>query len=182
MQIDPEEFRRRFDDLSDDALLEVDRDQLVDAAQEIYDAELERRGLLEDTEESEGSEEETAPEDGSPNSPQDEMVLAAECGSMQEVQFARSLLRSAGIPTYVQTDFSGVLAATVEDTRVYVPASYLEQAQEILATPLSDEELEAQAEAAGSDEEQEEPEEAEPEEAQPEEAEPEPEEGPTHTD
>jgi hypothetical protein len=154
MQIDPEEFRRRFEDLSDEALLEVKRDELVDVAQQLYDAELERRGLLE--EEEELAEEESG--DGAPDNPQDQMVLAAECGSMQEVQFARALLKSAGIPTYVQTDFSGILGATEEDTRVYVPASYLEQAKEILATPLSDEELEAQAEAAGFEDEEEEPE------------------------
>lgn len=160
MQVDPEEFRRRFENLSDDALLEIDRDELVEVAQELLDAELESRGLLEEPEE-DGTE--AAPAEGEPNDPADQMVLAAECGSMQEVQFARSLLTSAGIPTYVQTDFSGILGATEEDTRVYVPASYLEQAQEILATPLSDEELEAQAEAAGQagDEEEEEEEQEE---------------------
>lgn len=153
MRIDPEEFRRRFEDLSDEALLEVDRDQLVDVAQELYDAEVERRGLLEEEEpEADEVEQDEAEQDeGVPNDPQDQMVLAAECGSMQEVQFARSLLSSAGIPTYVHTDFSGVLSATEEDTRLYVPASFLEQAQEILATPLSDEELEAQAAAAGEE-------------------------------
>lgn len=148
MQVDPEEFRRRFEHLSDDALLEIDRDELVEVAQELLDAELESRGLLEEEPVEEDGE---TPAAGEPNDPEDQMVLAAECGSMQEVQFARSLLKSAGIPTYVQTDFSGILGATEEDTRVYVPASFLEQAQEILATPLSDEELEAQAEAAGAE-------------------------------
>lgn len=151
MRIDPEEFRRRFEDLSDDALLEVDRGQLVEVAQELYDAELESRGLLEEPADEPGGEAEEETAEGTPDNPRDQMVLAAECGSMQEVQFARSLLSSAGIPTYVQTDFSGILGATEEDTRVYVPASYLEQAQEILATPLSDEELEAQAAAAGEE-------------------------------
>jgi hypothetical protein len=158
MQVDPEEFRRRFENLSDDALLEIDRDELVEVAQELLDAELESRGLLEEPEEGDAEE---AGAEGQPDDSKDQMVLAAECGSMQEVQFARSLLKSAGIPTYVQTDFSGILGATEEDTRVYVPASYLEQAQEILATPLSDEDLEAQAAAAGEEwgeEQEEEPE------------------------
>lgn len=151
MQIDPEEFRRRFDKLSDDALLEINRDELVDVAQELYDAELERRGLLETEEAGDGEVAEEEAGGDSADAKDDPMVLAAECGSMQEVQFARALLQSAGIPSYVQTDFSGVLAATEEDTRLYVPASYLESAQEILATQLTDEELEAQAAAAGEE-------------------------------
>ena len=151
MQIDPEEFRRRFDELSDDALLEINRDELVDVAQELYDAELERRGLLETEEAGDDDAAEEEPGGDSAEGKDDPMVLAAECGSMQEVQFARALLQSAGIPSYVQTDFSGVLAATEEDTRLYVPASHLESAQEILATKLTDEELEAQAAAAAEE-------------------------------
>ncbi len=146
MRVDPEEFRRRFEDLSDDALLEINRDELVDVAQELYDAELERRGLLEEAES-----EESEPAEGTPDDPKDEMVLAGEFGSMQEVQFARALLKSAEIPSYLQTDFSGILSATDVDTKLYVPASYLEAAKEILDTPLTDEELEAQAEAAGEE-------------------------------
>ena len=144
MQVDPEEFRRRFDELSDEALLEVNRDELVEVAQELYDAELERRGLLEE----EAEEESDAPAPA-PDNPQDEMVLAGEFGSAQEVQFARSLLKSAGIPAFVKADFSGILAATEEETKLFVPASQLEAAREILANPLTDEELAAQAEAAG---------------------------------
>jgi hypothetical protein len=153
MQVDPEEFRRRFEDLSDAALLEIDWDELVEVAQDLYRAELERRGLLEETEAAEPEPEavDGKPAEGKPDDPRDELVLAAECGSSQELAFARSLLKSADIPTYGQTDFSGVLAATEADTKLYVPASYLEQAQELLSTPLTDEELAEQAEAAGEE-------------------------------
>jgi hypothetical protein len=146
MQVDPEEFRRRFEDLSDEALLEVNRDELVEAAQDLYDAELERRGLIE-----ESGEEEPEPAEGAPEDPKDDLVFAAEFGSAQELAFGRSLLKSSGIPTYGQSDFSGILAATEADTKLYVPSSYLEQAQELLATPLTDEELAEQAEAAGEE-------------------------------
>jgi hypothetical protein len=146
MQVDPEDFRRRFADLSDDALLEVNRDELVEVAQDLYDAELERRGLLEE------AEAEPEPVEGKPDDHADDLVLAAECGSSQELAFARSLLKSANIPTYGETDFSGILGTTVADTTLYVPSSYLQQAQELLATQLTDADLDAQAEAAGEEE------------------------------
>ncbi len=151
MQVDPEEFRRRFDGLSDDALLEVNPDELVEVAQDLYYAELERRGLIE-----ESGDEEAEPAEGKPNDPADDLVLAAEFGSAQEAAFGRSLLKSANIPVYSQADFSGILAATEEDAKVYVPSSYLEQAKELLASPLTDEDLAAQAEAAGEESESEE--------------------------
>jgi hypothetical protein len=45
LQIDLDDFRRRYEELSDEALLELDRDDLVDLARDCYDAELARRGL-----------------------------------------------------------------------------------------------------------------------------------------
>lgn len=147
MQVNPEDFRRRFENLSDDALLEVNRDELVDIARDFYDAELARRGLTPKVETGE-----VVPIPAESN-PEDDLVLAGEFGSSQELAFARSLLKAADIPTYAQADFSGILAATEESTKLFVPASYLEQAQELLAAPLTDEELAAQAEAAGLEEE-----------------------------
>ena len=122
------------------------RDELVDVAQDLYDAELERRGLIEESETAEAE-----PAEGNPDDPKDDLVLAAEFGSAQELAFGRSLLKSAKIPTYGQTDFSGILGTTEADTKLYVPSSYLEQAQALLATPMSDEDLAEQAEAAGEE-------------------------------
>jgi hypothetical protein len=45
VQIDPEEFRRRYAELSDEGLLSIDRDELVEVALQCYDDELARRGL-----------------------------------------------------------------------------------------------------------------------------------------
>jgi hypothetical protein len=146
MQTDPEEFRRRFEALSDEALLEVSRDELVEVAQDLYDAELERRGLIEEEQPAEPE-----PAEGQPDDPKDDLVLAAEFGSAQELAFARSFLKSASIPTYIETDFSGILGTTEADTKLYVPSAFLEQAQELLNTSLTDEELAAQAEAAGEE-------------------------------
>lgn len=149
MTVNPEEFRRRFDQLSDDALLEINRDELVDVARDLYDAELAKRDLLPAEEESPESE----PAEGESTDPKEELVLAAEFTSAQEAAFARSLLKSASIPFASKTNGADVLGTVEEELQVFVPASYLEQANELLATPLSDEDLAAQAEAAGSEEE-----------------------------
>jgi len=45
MRIDPEDLRRHYESLSDEGLLDIDRDQLVEVAQGIYDQEIARRGL-----------------------------------------------------------------------------------------------------------------------------------------
>ena len=46
MQIDPEDFRKHYASLSDQALLEWDRNELVEVAQRCYDAELARRRTI----------------------------------------------------------------------------------------------------------------------------------------
>ena len=45
MELDPEYLRQRYDSLSDEALLAVDRNELVEMAQRILDEEIGRRGL-----------------------------------------------------------------------------------------------------------------------------------------
>ena len=45
MDVTLDDFRKHFELLSDDALLETNRDELVEAAQQCYDAEIARRGL-----------------------------------------------------------------------------------------------------------------------------------------
>ena len=45
MPVDPEYLREHYASLSDEALLEIDREELVKAAQECYDDELGQRGL-----------------------------------------------------------------------------------------------------------------------------------------
>jgi hypothetical protein len=44
MQVDPEYLRQHYNLLSDEALLSIDRSELVEIAQKCYDAELARRG------------------------------------------------------------------------------------------------------------------------------------------
>jgi len=45
MRIDPEDLRRHYESLSDEGLLDINRDDLVDVARGIYDQEIARRGL-----------------------------------------------------------------------------------------------------------------------------------------
>jgi hypothetical protein len=45
MELDPEYLSRHYDSLSDEALLAVDRNELVEMAQTILDEEVARRGL-----------------------------------------------------------------------------------------------------------------------------------------
>jgi hypothetical protein len=137
----PEDFQRHFEILSDEALLETNRDELVEMAREVYDGEIERRGL--------GPEdgEELAPESElQPTDAVDEMVLIATFGYPEEANMARGLLESASIPSQIKNELAAVGGF---EASLLVPASFEEQAIEILESQISDEELAAQAEAAG---------------------------------
>ncbi len=144
MEIDPGEIKQRFAELSDDALLAVERDDLTELAQQIYDTELEERGLLSE-ESSADPESVTAPD---PNLKGEELVHIATFLDFHDAQMAVSLLRSAEISVSVENEM-GAAYAGVGALRMMVPASQVEQAEEILETEISDEELAAQAEAAG---------------------------------
>lgn len=45
MEIDPEEFKRHYAELSDEGLLSIDRADLIELARTYYDAEVASRGL-----------------------------------------------------------------------------------------------------------------------------------------
>ncbi len=137
MQVDLDDFRRRYAELSDEALLELDRDELVDLARDCYDAELARRGLHR----SSSSPPATEVQDHG------ELVEAAIFSSSSEADLARALLESAAIPCYLENEFAGKTLRVSDGFRLFVPATLLNNAHEILNSPVSDEELIAQAEA-----------------------------------
>jgi hypothetical protein len=119
MRIDPEDLRRHYESLSDEGLLDIDRDDLAAMAQGIYDREIARRGLDRGPETEEapyGFEQDESAEDAAEPAPYEDedgpppaWLEDAACpwsnvmspgvdysGSGAEVQ---AVLRAAGIPS-----------------------------------------------------------------------------------
>ncbi|MGA2716913.1 MAG: hypothetical protein ABSG41_27820 [Bryobacteraceae bacterium] len=141
MEVTPADFRRHFELLSDAALLETNREDLVEMARECFDEEVSRRGLdvTDDSPEIAGQTGEPQPGNG------EGLVLIGTFVSGDEVNLVRGLLESASIPSHVVNPL-GSLAGI--EFRLMVPAAFEEQAMEVLDMQISDEELAAQAEAA----------------------------------
>ena len=137
MQIDPEEFRRHYASLSDEALLDIDREELVDVAQQCYDEELAQRGIVFESEAA------IVPEETATH---EEWVLAATYINGEEANLAHAMLESAAIPVRFASNNTSSWTGTGE-LRLMVPAAMLEEAEDILASQISDEDLIAQAEA-----------------------------------
>ena len=117
------DFQQHFSSLSDKALMEVHRDDLVDAAKSVYDHEMSQRGLVaEDAEEPQSAE----------LSSGEELINVAEFESAEDAVRAQEKLRKSGIPAYIA---------------VAVPTAFARQAVDML-DPVSEEELAAMAEAA----------------------------------
>jgi hypothetical protein len=147
VEVNLDDFRRHFEILSDDALLETNREDLVEAARGCYDEEVARRGL--NTPVAEPIAEEGSADHADPG---DELVLIATYNIPEEANFARGLLQSAEIPFHLANEY---VALGGFQLRLMVPKAFEEQALEVLETEISDEELAAQAEAAGIAEEEE---------------------------
>ena len=137
MEIDPEEFRRHYDSLSDEALLEVDREELVPIARQCYDVELASRGIEIEAPESAAAAEPVGDQD---------WIVAGTYLSAEEANLARSMLESAAIPARLESKGTGSWTGFGE-LRLLVPAAFLSEAQEVIDSPISEEELIAQAEA-----------------------------------
>lgn len=153
MEVNLDDFRRHFELLSDDALLATNRGDLVEAARQCYDEEIERRGLNAPVEEEPASE----PEDHNVE-PGDELVVIATYNIPEEASLARGLLESAEIPYQIDNEHAALGGIQL---RVWVPKSLAADATEILEMQISEEDLAAQAEAAGMTEMDEAEEEAE---------------------
>lgn len=142
MEVTLDDFRKHFGLLSDEALLETNRDELVDAARQCYDEEVARRGLNapEREEEEPPQQQQTHEPEGGP------MVLLATYIIPEEASFARGLLQSAGVPFMMENELAPLGGFQIQ---LMVPAAYESDAREILESELTEEELAAQAEAAG---------------------------------
>jgi hypothetical protein len=151
VKVDADDFRRVYESLNDEALLAVKRDELVEVAQQCYDVEVANRGLAASADAA------AAPAPGSAEAAGEELVEVAIFTDADDARLARDLLQSADIPAYLAADakLPGNMSAP-SGFRLSVAPSLLEQAREVLDSRISDEELAAQAEAAGEEESQDE--------------------------
>ena len=151
MAVNLDELREHFSLLSDQALLATNRADLVEAAQNILDEEVRKRGLKAGSSPVEEASEEGAGEAAAPAQAPAETVVIETYMSFDEANLARGLLSTAEIPSGLNADrFNpGVI-------QLIVPRDFEEAAREMLADGfISEEELAAQAEAAGFYEEEE---------------------------
>jgi hypothetical protein len=102
LEIDLEQLRRQYAGLTDEALLEIEADDLVDAARQCYDAELVQRRIRPEKRQSaaiDGPDAAAFVQEGEPDWIGDAMSVM----SMMDVSVldARNILDQAGIPCYV---------------------------------------------------------------------------------
>lgn len=142
VDIRPDDFRSYYRSLSDEALLEIDANDLVAVAAGCLAEEMASRGLHPVA--SHNVQDAAVGDDATSTNEQAPEVLTCivEYDFADEADLARGMLEAAEIPASLE-HAPGVI-------RLMVPEASAEQALGILAaTPLSDEELAAQAEAAG---------------------------------
>src|ERR1039457_4642748 len=133
MKVSIEDFRRQYASLSDEALLDVDRQDLVELARACYDEELARRQLKAPAPAAAPAQAPELPGDT------EEFAVAAVYESQEEARLARELLRAAGIRAHLGANGLALL----------VPLSTREDAREVLDAQISDEAL-AEAATAGA--------------------------------
>jgi hypothetical protein len=146
VQVNAADFRRHYELLSDEALLETNAEELVDVARQCLEEEIARRGLSVDAGD---SPEEIAAEPATGEEDAAEALVATYTNG-DELNLARGLLQMAEIPSRVENPLA-VMGGM--ELRLFVPAAFEEHALEVLAAEISEEELAAQAEAAGDQEE-----------------------------
>ncbi len=168
MQLDPEYLRQHYDSLSDEALLAVDRNELVEIAQKILDEEVARRALvpLRGTRRTQiiptppDLHDEEAELDGEPPDAGDEPAWledAAEVYSRTvnpgttpapDAVNARDVLQAAGIPCYLElcesTQEKNVSLEQTHYWRLLVPGELNLRATSVLERDIFNAEFEAQ--------------------------------------
>jgi hypothetical protein len=117
------DFEKHFAGLSDVALLEVEREDLVAVAKAFYDQEIERRGIALRSE-----------SPAAELSSGEELINVVEFESAEDATHAQQQLKKNGIPAYIA---------------VAVPRAFARQAISLLDPGVSDEELTALAESTG---------------------------------
>jgi len=150
MAVDIESLRRHYASLSDEALLELNREELVAAAQSCYDEEVTQRGLVA----SEAPEEDgvvLTPDENEPEWIEEaaevySILIRPGLSGASDIDAARSALSEAGVPSYLD-----VLEEPSEDPgvpptqrwRLLVPGEMNLQATSILERDIFNAEFEA---------------------------------------
>ncbi len=147
MDVSQADFRQHYELLSDEALLEINAEDLVDVARQCLEEEIANRGL--NVAAAESPEEVAAEPVAGEEEPGEVMIATFTNGD--ELNLARGLLQIAEIPSRVDNPLA-VMGGM--ELRLFVPAAFEEHALEVLAAEISEEELAAQAEAAGEQEEE----------------------------
>jgi hypothetical protein len=146
-----DELRKQVSMLTDEALLEVQRGDLVEAARKVYEEEAASRGLTwpDDAAEAVAAGEEQAADPGA------DLVSVAKFESIEEARFARALIENEGIPVWFAGELSPakMMGDPKAGLELVTREEYREQALEVLSSEVSDEELARQAEEAGGAEE-----------------------------
>lgn len=152
MKIDLNDLKAHVATLSDEALLEVDRDGLTETAREIYEAEAAERGLTWPGEIDTAALGEGIGAPLATDAPLSEgLVSIAKFESLEEARFARTMLENEGIPVWFLGEVVNDLAKDDPSgsLELLTKEEFAEQAVAALSTEISDEELAKQAAAAG---------------------------------
>lgn len=162
--INLDDLRKQVSMLTDEALLEVHRSDLVEAARRIYEDEAASRGLSWPDEPAvaadDGEEGEAAQDSADPGA---QLVSVAMFESIEEARFARALIENEGIPVWFAGELSPakMMGDPKAGLELVTHEEYLEQAIEVLGSEVSEEELARQAEEAAGEYEEEPEEESE---------------------
>ena len=133
MKVSVEDFRHQYAGLSDEALLDVDPQELVPLARQCLEEEVARRHLKS------AAPARTAARPAESHAEAEEFAVAETYETVEQAKLARELLRAAGIRAQLG---AGGLA-------LLVPLSTREDAREVLQSQISDEAL-AEAAAGAS--------------------------------
>ena len=170
MELDPDYLRQHYDSLSDEALLAVDRNELVELAQTILDEEVGRRGLAQRRVARRAHTSQSLPtqmdspdgepeEDGEPSGPGEKPVWLEDASEVYsfadlpgtaraaDAENARDALEAAGIPCYLDlAEISPEKSAAPEPAhrwRIMVPGKLNLRATSVLEREIFNLEFEA---------------------------------------
>lgn len=130
MKLDIDAIRQQYAELSDEALLEIEPRDLVDAARRCYEEEVAQRQLKSVPVKSAPVEHAADPLD------EEDLNLVVDYNNPQDAEASRDLLRKAGIRAYLPDDFPEERKQSLDwvfrGVPLLVPASMLDAAREII--------------------------------------------------